>query len=131
MSHSQPGKSVRQFVNLLLEVEPKYRLDREVMNVSLRITMDAEAHVPDTLTRIRALTTVTVVGQKSKVSRPGVGGGQTVLDIYVKFLPISTELYKNLMVLGKNIKTLPGVRIVRVLALSGRPILHNDEPIVI
>jgi hypothetical protein len=91
--------------------------------------MDSDAHVPDTMTRIRALASVTVVGQQSPVDR--TGKGNTLLDVYVKFLPASEGLYKNLMTIGKLIKSLPGVRIVRVVSVGGRPVRYKDENIVI
>ena len=73
--------NIKALINLIIESDPKYRLDRDVMNVIYRLSMDKDAHVPDTLTRIRALPTVTVVGQDSKVFRPSQSGGKSYIDI--------------------------------------------------
>ena len=107
----------------------QYRLNRDLEKVSLRLVMDMGAHVPDTLTRIRVLPTVAVVGQKEKVQR--TESQNTVLDIYVKFLPTSGGEYKNLTSLSKLIKALPGVKIVRVLSLNNNKVFHKGKPIVI
>jgi len=85
--------------------------------------------VPDTLTRIRALPMVTVVGQKEPVNR--TQSGNTVLEVYVKFLPSSEGSYRNLISIAKLVKGLPGMKIVRVISVDGRPILYKGEPIIV
>ena len=75
------------------------------------------------------LTFQTLLGQKEPVDRNEKGS--TVLEIYVKFLPSSSETYSNLLGVSKLIKALPGVKIVRVLTVGGRPVLYKSKPIVI
>ena len=113
----------------MINEDTEYRLKRDVEKVSLRLIMDPESHVPDTLTRIRVLSSVAVVGQLEKVQRSGAKN--TILDCYVKFLPTSADDYKNLTSLGKLIKALPGVKIVRVLTFNDKRIMHDNRPIVI
>jgi len=120
---------IREAVRALLEQDTDLRLNRDLVNVTLRLIMEREAHVPDTLTRIRVLPTVSVVGQKEPVER--TPKGSTFLVIYVKFLPSTGDNYKNVLHLGKLIKSLPGIKIVRVLSIGGRPTLYKGEPIVI
>jgi len=91
--------------------------------------MVSDAHVPDTLTRIRVLPTVAVVGQKEPVQR--AGDKNTILEVYVKFLPRAGSDLKNLKSIGKLIKGLPGVKIVTVLTLNNKKVLYNGKPIVI
>lgn len=122
---------IKELIGLIIESDPKYRLDREVINTVFRLAMDEGAHVPDTLTRIRALTTVTVVGQKSKVFRPSKAGGKSYIDIYVKFLPLSMTLKSNLKQLAEKIKSLKGVQIVRVLTVDGREFSIDGSPMVV
>jgi hypothetical protein len=122
-------KKVRSMVQLILEQDSNLRLDRELIKVTVRLIMDNQAHVPDTLTRIRVLPSVAVVGQKSPVER--TQKGSTFLEIYVKFLPNTGDDYKNLKSLGKLIKTLPGIKIVRVISVGGRPVIYKGKPIVI
>jgi hypothetical protein len=117
------------YLNYLLQEQDDTRLSQELVKVSLRLIMDKDAHVPDTMTRIRVLPTVAVVGQKEPVDR--TSGGSTVLDIYVKFLPASSETYRNLKSLSELIKTLPGIKIVRVLTLGGRVVQYKGKPIVV
>ena len=106
MSDHNSESTLRNFISLLIEADPKYRLEKEVLNVIYRLSMEEEAHVPDTMTRIRALHGVTVVGQKSKVLRPRVARGKSYIDMYIKFLPIGGSLEKNLRLLGEKVKSL-------------------------
>jgi len=107
-----------------------YRLKTDLVKCTLNLSLDEGAHVPDTLTRIRVLPTVAVVGQREKVIRPERGNARLI--IYVKFLPRSgNTLYQSLKSLGKMIKSLPGVRIVNVLSVGGRLVTHKGEKIVI
>jgi hypothetical protein len=107
-----------------------YRLKTDLVKCTLNLSLDEGAHVPDTLTRIRILPTVAVVGQREKVRRPE--RGSATLIIYVKFLPRSgNTLYQSLKSLGKMVKSLPGVRIVTMLSVGGRLVTHKGEKIVI
>ena len=122
--------SVKSLKYLLEQYEDKFRLDKELEVASLRLIMSPGSHVPDTLTRIRILPTVSVVGQKDKVQR-SKSGGRVVLDVYVKFLPPSKSIRKNLLSLGRMIKSFPGVQVVKVLSYNNRPVSYEGKPIVI
>ena len=118
------GKIIR---DLVLEYE-ETRLDKSLANVNLMLKCTKDTHIPDTLTRIRVLPTVSVVGQRSPVNRNEKG---TSVEVYVKFLPSTSETYKNLINISELIKGLPGVRTVRVVALGGRKVTYKGKPIVI
>ena len=119
---------IQEYVNLLVE-ESASRLTREQVKITCKLIMEVDAHVPDTLTRIRALPMVTVVGQKEPVNR--TSKGNTILEVYVKFLPTSGNNYRNLLSIAKLVKSLPSIKIVRVISLEGRPILYQGKPIVV
>ena len=121
----------KEYIALLIEQAENdpTRLKKDQIKVSIRLVMTKDAHVPDTLTKIRALSGVTVVGQKEPVNRNEKGS--TVLEIYVKFLPTASDTYGNLTSVSKLIKAIPGVKIVRVLTVGGRPVLYKNKPIVI
>tara|TARA_B100000686_G_scaffold348285_1_gene438941 strand:- start:2527 stop:2886 length:360 start_codon:yes stop_codon:yes gene_type:complete len=110
-------------------LESPFRLDKELMNVTVRLICDPEMHVPDTLTRIRVLPTVAVVGQRDKVQRSDTGA--TLLDIYVKFLPKTGGVYDNLKLLGKMIKGLPGIQIIKYLTVGGKKVTIKGKPVVL
>tara|TARA_A100001391_G_scaffold74067_1_gene47906 strand:+ start:245 stop:631 length:387 start_codon:yes stop_codon:yes gene_type:complete len=123
-------QKIREAVSAILEQSsPDLRLDQDLLKITCRLIMTHDAHVPDTLTRIRVLPTVAVVGQSEPVERQGVS--DTTLEIYVKFLPASSNTMKNLKSLGKLIKSLPGVKIVRVVSVAGSPVTYKGKPIVI
>tara|TARA_Y100000310_G_scaffold9417_1_gene9828 strand:+ start:18318 stop:18701 length:384 start_codon:yes stop_codon:yes gene_type:complete len=114
---------------LILKEYEETRLDRSLLNVTMFLTMDSDTHVPDTLTRIRVLPTVSVVGQGSPVNREHAGTAR--LECYVKFLPNSSDTYKNLMGIAELIKSLPGVRMVKILTLGGNKVLFKGRSIVV
>ena len=112
---------------MLLEYE-ETRLDKSLTTINCVLKLTKETHVPDTLTRIRVLPTVSVVGQKSPVNRTETSA---VVEVYVKFLPNSSDTYKNIVSISKLIKSLPGVEIVKVLTLSGKSVSYKGKPIIV
>lgn len=111
---------------VLLEYE-ETRLDKSLANINCVLKLNREVHVPDTLTRIRVLPTVSVVGQKSPVNRTESGA---TVEVYVKFLPNSSDTYKNISSISKLIKSLPGVQLVKVLSLGGKKVSYKGKPIM-
>lgn len=118
---------IREYVGLLLEQDAT-RLKKDLINVTMKLIMTKDSHVPDTLTRIRVLPSVAVVGQDNPVDR---SGGTTKLEIYVKFLPTAENTHDSLQTIGKLIKGLPGIKIIKMLTVGGRPITWKGNPIVI
>ena len=118
---------IKEYVTLVLE-QDSTRLKKDLMNVTMKLTMTKEAHVPDTLTRIRVLPSVAVVGQDEPVNR---SGGTTKLEIYVKFLPTAENTYASLQTVGKLIKGLPGIKMIKMISVGGRPILWKGQAIII
>ena len=122
-------EDLRSAIDLLLEAD--FRLKIALSKTTLRITMHPDGHVPDTLTRIRVLEGVSVVGQGDKVLRSS-RGGNSILVVYVKFLPKDGQTnYDNIYRLCKNIKKLPGVEIVKVNTVNNKRVIHNGKPIVV
>ncbi len=113
----------------MILAEQEKHLASRILKAEITIKMGMDAHVPDTMTLIRVLPSVAVVGQTDKVERSTAEG--TVADIYVKFLPVPGSVYFNLVRLCKAIKALKGVKIVRVEKLGGRPVVFKGNPIVI
>lgn len=104
-------------------------LGSKLVKVDVSVKMTESAHVPDTMLLIRVLPMVAVVGQSERVERSHATG--TVLDLYIKFLPESGTLYKNLMTLCKLIKKLPGVKHIKVDRVAGRSVTYKGNPIVV
>ena len=108
--------------------ESSFRLKQDLLTCDMKLTLQQDAHVPDTLTRIRVLPGVAVVGQQEKVFRSEIG--KDSLIVYVKFLPKTSEIYRNVKNMANMIKKLPGIEIVTVLKLGGRPIMYKGKPII-
>lgn len=99
------------------------RVESKIVNAKMELHMTEDSYVPDVLTRIRILPTVAVVGQTSKVRRTDYGF--TVLDVYVKFLPIDKNLLSSLKRLMKLIKDIPTVNSVKLDSVDDRPVTVN------
>ena len=125
----EKNKTLSEIIDdiILLEYE-ETRLDKSLTTINCVLKLSKETHVPDTLTRIRVLPTVSVVGQKSPVNRTETGA---TVEVYVKFLPNSSDTYKNIVSISKLIKSLPGVEIVKVLTLGGRSVAYKGKPIIV
>lgn len=104
-------------------------LSAKLVKVDVSIKMQESAHVPDTMLLIRCLPMVAVVGQSDRVERSHATG--TVLDLYIKFLPKSGTLYKNLVDLCKLIKKIPNVKHTKIDRVGGRTVTYKGSPIVI
>ena len=115
--------------NLELIIESLYRLDRKLSSSVLILKLERETHVPDLMTRIRILPGVAVVAQKDKVARFFDGDAQ--LTISIKFLAESNSILKNIKMLGKSIKELPGVKSVSFDSFDKRKITFKGRKIVL
>ena len=126
MSDKRKLKDV--ITSLVLKEYEETRLDRSLLNVNCLLKLVKDTHVPDTLTRIRVLPTVSVVGQRSPVQRSESGAA---VEVYIKFLPNSSDTYKNIMNIANLVKGLPGIKLVKVVALGGRDVSYKGQPIII
>ena len=109
--------------------EADYRLKKSLMNVKVRIQMDPDVHVPDLLTRIRILASVATVNQTMKTMR--TQDGREFIEVIVKFMPNTEGAYTNLLTMAKMIRAMPGIKSVRVVDLSGKPVTFEGNPIVV
>ncbi len=114
--------------NLDRFVENIYRLKFKLFRSLILLNLEYETHVPDLMTRMRALPGFAVVGQTEKVDRFQGGGARLALSI--KYLPDSDDLYKNVEKMSLAIKALPGVKGVKVIQYNKKPILKNGKPIL-
>ena len=113
----------------LKEQKDPMRLDRGLLKATVRLIMAYKAHVPDTMTRIRVLNGVAVVGQSDQVVRKKAGKAN--LEIYIKFLPEAGPVFDSLEKILKEVKKLPGVEVVKVMALGDRKVSYKGNPIII
>ena len=111
-----------------LFVENIYRLKFKIFRAVEIITLNYETHVPDIMTRMRSLSGFAVVGQTEKVER--IQGGSARVTLSIKYLPQSDEIYSNLDEMAEKIKSLPGVRNLKILTYNKRPILKNGKPLI-
>ena len=113
----------------LIEQKDAMRLDRGLLKASVRLIMSYNAHVPDTMTRIRVLPGVAVVSQSDQVTRKKAG--KATLDMYIKFLPEAGPVFDSIKKILENVKKLPGVEVIKVLSLGDRKVTYKGNPIVI
>lgn len=109
-------------------VENIYRLKFKLFKIEAYITLDYDTHVPDLMTRMRALPGFAVVGQTEKVER--IIGTGARLGMSIKYLPQSEDVYANIDELSERIMKLPGVKRIKIITYNRRPILKNGKPLV-
>ncbi|HCT54279.1 MAG TPA: hypothetical protein DF712_17665 [Balneola sp.] len=109
-------------------VENIYRLKFKLAKVTLVLDLTPETHVPDLMTRIRALPGFTVVGQIDKVLRSA--GKRARLALGIKYLPDNEDVYKTLKDMSMMMKRLPGVEAVKIIEYNKTRILKKGRPII-
>jgi len=109
-------------------VENIYRLKHKLFRAVVLLNLEYESHVPDLMTRMRALQGFAVVGQTEKVERAHGSGARLALS--VKYLPNSSDIYKNIDEMSEKIKSLPGVKTIKILEYNKRVILKNGKPLI-
>ena len=109
-------------------LESIYKLEKKIVSTDLEIKLENETHVPDLMTRIRILPSVAVVAQNEKVSR--FYEGSALLDVSVKFLPKTTEIYASIKKICVMIKRLPGVKSITVNTYDKKLITMKGKKIV-
>ena len=102
---------------------------KRLADIDMRLFIDRDASVTDTMTLIRVLQSVAVVGQLDHSLRSKMG--RTVLPISVKFLPGPGNMYDNLLKLSRAIKKAANVRVIKIVKVNDNPYLHNGKPVVI
>ena len=111
-----------------LFVESLYKLQRKIETAVVTLRLERETHVPDLMTRIRILPSIAVVGQKDKVDR--FADGDARLQISIKYLPRSEEIFKSLKHLSSMVKKLPGVLSVTVDEYRKRKVTSRGKKII-
>jgi hypothetical protein len=121
-------KNVNEEKDLDLFVESLYKLQRKIESVVVTLRLERDTHVPDLMTRIRILPSVAVVGQRDKVDR--YVDGDARLQISIKYLPKSQEIFKSIKHMSMMIKKLPGVMNVTVDEYKKRKITSRGKKII-
>ena len=112
-----------------LILEKKEGPTSRLADCDMKLFLDRDASVTDTMTIIRVLQGVAVVGQTDHSLRSKLG--RTVLPISVKFLPAKGNITVSLEKLGNAIKKASNVRIVKIVKLNDKPYMVNGKPLVI
>ncbi|MDB4337478.1 hypothetical protein OAA09_00510 [bacterium] len=116
-----------QIKTLILEEKggPTSRL----ADCEMHLFLDRDASVTDTMTIIRVLQGVAVVGQTDHSLRSKLG--RTVLPIKIKFLPGSDNMNVTLTKLARAIKKAARVRVVKVIKLNDQTYTNKGKPLVV
>ena len=109
-------------------IESLYKLQRKISTAVLILKLENETHVPDLMTRIRILPGVAVVGQKEKVER--FMDGDAMLNLSVKYLPRTDEIYGSLKFLSGMMKKLPGVKSITVESFNKKRITIRGKKLI-
>jgi len=96
----------------------------KLLDVDFKLFVQKDASVTDTMTLIRVLPSVAVVGQTDHSLRSK--RGRTVLPVSIKFLPVEGGLDENLESLAKKLKSINAIEIVRVSKVNDREYRKAD-----
>ena len=121
---------LRTYVRQLLEF--KTSSDLITAEVRMRVLTSNKNNpdaptVPDIMTMIRVIKGVSIVRQTVPIKR--LNQGRDILELEVKYMPEKAELRKVIEELGKELKAVEGVEIVKITKVGGRDIQRSSgEP---
>lgn len=121
-------EDIKNKIKLIL-LEKKSGPTSRLADCDMKLFLDRDASVTDTMTVIRVLQGVAVVGQTDHSLRSKLG--RTVLPISVKFLPGSDDMTSTLNKLARAIKKAANVRVVKIIKLNDQPYLVSGKPFVV
>jgi hypothetical protein len=121
-------EALKNKIKLVL-LEKKEGPTSRLADCYMKLFLDRDASVTDTMTVIRVLQGVAVVGQTDHSLRSKLG--RTVLPIKIKFLPGQGDMALNLNKLAHAIKKVAKVRVVKIIKINDKPFLVNGKPLVI
>jgi hypothetical protein len=110
-------------------LEKKSGPTSRLTDCQMKLFLDRDASVTDTMTTIRVLQGVAVVGQTDHSLRSKLG--RTVLPISIKFLPGQGSLENNLRKLARAIKKAAKVRVVKVITVDDSPFYSAGKQIIV
>lgn len=115
--------TLRKYVRSLLEIQGS--ADLVAVEVRLRVRTATKDQpdaptVPDIMTNIRVIEGVSIVRQTIPIKR--LQGDRDILELEIKYMPKSVEMRSAIAELGKEVKAVPGVEIVKVTKIGGRPV---------
>lgn len=101
----------------------------ELINIiaKLRVVVahDDDPQIVDIMTNIRVITGVAIVRQTLPVVE--IGEGRQVLYLSVKVMPSADGLHSLLEFLGKSIKAIDGVELVKFDTVDDTPVLRTSD----
>lgn len=107
----------------------KYKLSHQLVKVGAEITVESKVHVADMLTKIRALSGFVIVSSDEKIERPEIGN-EFKFNVSIKYLPEGSEVYSMLEKMGKALKTIEGLKVVKFISAGEKRIIKDGKPIV-
>lgn len=111
-------------MNSLIDILKEGRDDQVAIRFRIFMAKGKEVKIPDVLTDIRALKGITTVRQVSPVLRSKKG--RDVIDIELKYIPEIAHHEEYLYVIGKLIKSVANIDIIKILSLGGREVLSKE-----
>lgn len=107
----------------------KHKLSNPLVKVGAEITVESKVHIADMLTKIRALEGFVIVNSKEKIERPESSTEFSFITS-IKYLPNGSDVYNMLEEMGKALKTIPGLKMVKFNSAGERRIVKDGKPIV-
>lgn len=96
--------------------------------LGVRFFLDSKSKIEQVMTDIRIIKGVATVSQEAEVKRSVTG--KKVLDLTITFDPTTMDTKEYIMTLGKMMKNIAGVEILRIRTFNDRLIRRKDGKIV-
>lgn len=96
--------------------------------LGVRFFLDAKSKIEQVMTDIRIIKGVATVSQEAEVKRSVTG--KKVLDVTITFDPTTMDKKEYIMTLGKMMKEIEGVEILRIRTFNDKLIRRKDGKIV-
>tara|TARA_R110002126_G_scaffold47318_12_gene132525 strand:- start:6373 stop:6750 length:378 start_codon:yes stop_codon:yes gene_type:complete len=118
---------IRKYIRRLIEVQGNSDLITIDVGLRVRTPKKGNIQVPDIMTNLRVAPGIAIVRQTEPLTR--LGESRDILKLEIKYMPVSGDLLTTIETVGKLIKKIPGVEIVKILKVGGRDVRKpNGEP---
>jgi hypothetical protein len=124
-------KILRTYVRRMIE---SFGVTSDIMTVEVRLRVATSTKenpdsptVPDIMTNIRIIKGVSIVRQTVPIKR--IQAGRDILELEIKYMPTTSDMKQSIVALGKEVRSVPGVEIVKITKIGGRTInqAHGAE----
>ena len=111
--------------DLLGEERQTKQTESELVEYGVTAYISRQVNISDILTGIRILAGVAVVTQNEPAAR--TRAGNTLLDLTIRYVPSPGNLVKQIEEMAKRIKSVDGLKMIKINTREGAPIVSGKQ----